>query len=76
MRMLLTQVSIVGKTTKAVGTGVVQGTKVGFLQQSPTSPKIHVNFFLVLFYVLFQNKTSSKTIDEIHYLMVTYLSGK
>ena len=34
MRMLLTQVSIVGKTTKAVGTGVVQGTKVGFLQQT------------------------------------------
>ena len=32
MRMLWTQVSIVGKTTKAVGTGVVQGTKVGFLQ--------------------------------------------
>ena len=31
MRMLWTQVSIVGKTTKAVGTGVVQGTKVGFL---------------------------------------------
>ena len=62
--------SIVGKTTKAVGTGVVQGTKVGFLQQSPTCPKIHVIFFLVLFYVLsnklFEKSTSSKTIDEIN----------